>query len=108
MDTFLVRIWSESLPEPAPGESPDAAEAPGQIRGERPRRRQGDRRLRGIARHVRTGAESRFSDPGELIAFLASSPAGDRDTDAPAVTVPATAAAPADPPVDPASGRARP
>ena len=84
MDTFLVRIWSESLPEREPGDVPDAGEAPGLPAGATPRRRQSDRRLRGIARHVRTGAESRFADPGELIAFLASPPAGERDTDPPA------------------------
>jgi hypothetical protein len=103
MDTFLVRIWSESLPEREPGIAPDAApdagEAPGQATGATPRRRRSDRRLRGIARHVRTGTESRFADPGELIAFLASPPAGERDTDAPVVDVPSAAGAPADPPV---------
>jgi len=95
MDAFLVRIWSESLPEREPGEAPDAAESPdaaeapdageglGQQARATPRRRRTDRRLRGIARHVRTGAELRFADPGELIAFLASPPAGRRDPDPP-------------------------
>jgi hypothetical protein len=110
MDTFLVRIWRESLPDREPdageapaaapdsGEAPDAGEAPGQEAGATPRRRRSDRRLRGIARHVRTGTESRFADPGELIAFLAIPPAGGRDTDAPVVDVPSVAGAPADPP----------
>jgi hypothetical protein len=116
MDTFVVRIWSESpparepdaAPDAAPEAAPDAGEAPGYPGGATPRRRRGDRPLRGIARHVRTGAESRFTEPGELIAFLASQPAGERDTDAPAVDVPAAAGAPADPPAGPALGRDRP
>jgi hypothetical protein len=112
MDTFLVRIWSESLPERESGEAPDAApdedEAPdageafGQHAGATPRRRRTDRRLRGIARHVRTGAEFRFADPGELVAFLATPPADGRHADAPAVDVPSAAGEPADPPVGPA------
>jgi hypothetical protein len=113
MDTFLVRIWSESLPDREPGEAPepgeaadageapDAGEVPGKEAGATPRRRRSDRRLRGIARHVRTGTESRFADPGELIAFLASRPAGEPETDAPAVDVPSVAGAPADPPAGP-------
>jgi len=65
MDTFLVRIWSEGLPEREPGAPPDAVfdagEATGREAGATPRRRRSDRRLRGIARHVRTGTESRFA-----------------------------------------------
>ena len=112
MDTFVVRIWNEGPPEREPGEAPDsasdAAQGPVPSAGMTPRRRRGDRLLRGIARHVRTGAETRFTDPGELIAFLAGQPASEPGMDAPAVGVPAAAGAPADPPAGPALKRDSP
>ena len=47
METFVVRLWA-----------PDAEE-------------DRDRELRGVAQHVATGAERRFTSPGELLEFLA-------------------------------------
>jgi hypothetical protein len=70
-----------------------------------------DRATAGCAASPATSGPARkpgFTEPGELIDFLAGQPAGERDTDAPAVDVPASAGAPADPPAGPALGRDRP
>jgi hypothetical protein len=60
MDTFLVRIWTdaESVPD-----STSTARQPGASGS-----------LHGVARHVRTGLEARFTTPAELLAFIATGP----------------------------------
>ncbi len=60
MDTFLVRVWTESEPLPRPAST---ARRPGTIES-----------LHGVVRHVRTGVETRFSTPAELLAFLSTGP----------------------------------
>jgi hypothetical protein len=60
MDTFLVRVWTEA--EPA-SDLTSTARQPGDVRS-----------LNGMARHVRTGLETRFSTPAELLAFLETGP----------------------------------
>ncbi|HEX9549954.1 MAG TPA: hypothetical protein VF971_02545 [Candidatus Limnocylindrales bacterium] len=58
MNVFVVRIWSEDDSAPSA--------APGQHAG------LGDRGLRGVVQHVRSGLETTFVSPGELLAFLAA------------------------------------
>jgi hypothetical protein len=60
MDTFLVRIWTET--ESAP-DSMSSARQPGDGGS-----------LHGVVRHVRTGLEARFTTPAELLAFLSTGP----------------------------------
>lgn len=61
MNTFIVQVWQGDVagPETAPGQRTDP----------------GDRELRGVVRHVRTGCETVFATPDELFAFLATSAA---------------------------------
>lgn len=49
MDTFIVRVWTAGE-----GTAPPA----------------GDPHLRGVVEHVRSGSETVFQDPAELLAFL--------------------------------------
>ena len=60
METFLVRIWTETEPLP---DSDSTARQGGQVAS-----------LHGVARHVRTGAEARFETPAELLSFLVTGP----------------------------------
>jgi len=58
VNVFVVRVWTAD--DPAPIEAP-------------PRRNGlGDRPLRGVVQHVRTGGEATFVTSGELFAFLAA------------------------------------
>jgi hypothetical protein len=61
VNVFVVRVWTGD--EPAPIEAPQRSGL-------------GDRPLRGVVQHVRTGGEATFFTSGELFEFLAA-PAAD-------------------------------
>ncbi|MCI0582338.1 MAG: hypothetical protein L0227_05480 [Chloroflexi bacterium] len=58
VNVFVVRVWSgdDAAPEAAPELHAGL----------------GDRVLRGVVHHVRSGSETTFVSPGELLAFLAA------------------------------------